>query len=127
MRDRREKQFKPAHRHAWLWEPLEADATFVLRAMFGAKALYIDGKLMLCFSTKAEPWRGILVCTDRSHHASLIEDFPALAPHSVLPKWLYLPESSDHFEPVAERLVGLIRRRDARIGVIPRPKKDRRT
>jgi hypothetical protein len=39
----------------------------------------------------------------------------------VLPKWLYLAESADDFERVAERLVALARRRDPRIGVAPKP------
>jgi hypothetical protein len=111
------------HRHAWLWEPLETDATFVLRSMFGAKAAYLDGKLMLCFCAGEEPWRGVLVCTAREHHAALLAEFPALSPHPILPKWLYLPESTDSFESVATKLVTLARRRDSRLGVAPQPKK----
>jgi hypothetical protein len=116
-------QIKRVHRYAWLWEPLEDDAGFVARAMFGTKAIYLDGLLMLCFSAKAEPWRGVLVCTERMHHAALIAEFPVLAPHPVLPKWLYLPESADAFERIAQRLVTLARRRDPRLGVPPQPKK----
>jgi hypothetical protein len=126
MRAKRESaigQIKPVHPYAWLWEPLEAEASFVIRAMFGAKAAYLDGKLMLCFTAKAEPWRGVLVCTDRSHHASLLAEFPMLSPHPVLPKWLYLRESLDAFESVATRLVRLARQRDPRIGVAPKPRK----
>lgn len=116
------------HRFAWLWEPLEDDPTFVLRAMFGAKAAYLDGLLMLCFSAGEEPWCGVLVCTDQARHAALRTEFPALAPHPVLPKWLYLPESAASFERTAERLVRLARARDPRIGVAPRPRqRPRRT
>jgi len=110
---------KRVHPHAFLWEGLESDPSFVLRSMFGAKAAYLDGNLMLCFSARKEPWSGILVCTDRSHHASLMAEFPALSPHPVLPKWLYLSESSDAFERVAERLIRLARARDSRMGVSP--------
>jgi len=126
MREPKLGRIKAVHPYAWLWEPLETDASFVLRAMFGTKAAYLDGRLMFCFSAKAEPWRGVLVCTDRSHHASLIAEFPPLSPHPVLPKWLYLAESEDAFERVAERLVALARRRDGRIGVAPQPEKRRR-
>ena len=115
------------HRYEWLWEPLEADVTFVLRSMFGAKAAYLDGKLMLCFCAGEEPWRGVLVCTDRPHHPALLAEFPVLSPHPILPKWLYLPESADRFEPIAARLVALARRRDPRLGVMPKPRKVRRT
>lgn len=130
MRPNREKlsaRVRQPHRHEWLWEPLEMDASFVLRAMFGAKAAYLDGKLMLCFCASEEPWRGVLVCTDRPHHPALRTEFPVLAPHPILPKWLYLSESADRFEAVATRLVALARRRDPRLGVLPKPRKSKRT
>lgn len=126
MRDPFEKSFakaKPVHPHHWLWESLEPDPGFVLKPMFGGKALYLDGNLMLYFAAKEEPWRGILVCTEREHHALLQKEFPVLAPHPVLPKWLYLPEESDSFERTAARLVTLARQRDPRIGVAPKPRK----
>jgi len=113
------------HRHAWLWEPMERDPRFLLRSMFGAKAAYLDGKLMLCFCAGDEPWRGLLICTSREHHAALRADFPVLAPHPVLPKWLYLPESDDAFERTAARLVALALRRDPRLGVSPGVRKRR--
>ncbi|MES1166637.1 MAG: hypothetical protein ABUL68_01410 [Pseudomonadota bacterium] len=116
---------RPVHPHQWLWEPLESEPSFVLRTMFGAKAVYIDGRLMLCFCAGEEPWHGLLVCTDRERQASLQADFPGLTPHSVLPKWLYLPESADTFERAAPRLVALALRRDPRLGVAPRPRKKR--
>jgi hypothetical protein len=110
---------QPVHPHQWLWEPLESDPTFVLRPMFGAKTVYLGGKLMLCFCANEEPWRGVLVCTDRTQHDALRAEFPALSPHPILPKWLYLPEASDAFERDAVRLVNLARSRDPRIGVTP--------
>jgi hypothetical protein len=113
------------HPHQWLWEPLEDDPTFVLRSMFGAKAAYLGGKLMLCFCASEEPWCGVLVCTDRAHHAALTAEFPELTPHPILPKWLYLPETADSFERTATRLVALARRRDPRLGVTPKPRKPR--
>ncbi len=114
------------HRYEWLWEPLAGDPGFVLRAMFGAKAAYLDGKLMLCFSAGAEPWRGVLVCTEQAHHESLRAQFPVLAPHAILPKWLYLPESADEFEATAAALVRCARTRDARLGVLPKPRRRKR-
>ena len=117
---------KRVHPYQWLWEPLETDPSFVLRPMFGGKAAYLDGRLMLYFTAKTEPWRGVLVCTERIHHEALIAEFPDLSPHPVLPKWLYLAESADRFEPVAERLVALAKRRDPRLGVLSRLKKRKR-
>ena len=130
MREPVEKSFaraKRVHPHQWLWEPLENDATFVLRSMFGAKAVYLDGRLMLCFCAGEEPWCGALVCTDHPRHAALQAEFPVLTPHPVLPKWLYLSESAESFERTAVRLVGLARRRDPRLGVTPGRKKRGRT
>lgn len=115
------------HPHRWLWEPLENEATFVLRSMFGAKAVYLHGRLVLAFIAREEPWRGVLVCTEHAHHPALLATFPALGPHPILPKWLYLPEAAESFEPVAEKLVGLARRRDPRIGIEPPPKKRRKS
>lgn len=114
------------HPHQWLWEPLEADAGFALAPMFGGKAVYLDGKLMLFFIAKSEPWNGMLVCTDRAHHPALLAEFPSLSPHPVLPKWLYLPESTANFEKETEEIVVCVKNRDPRIGVAAKAKKKKR-
>ena len=116
-RDFDEPSARPAHRYAWLWEPLEADASFLLKAMFGGKAVYLDGRMQMVFFAKTEPWRGVLVCTDRAFQEPLRAEFPCLVPHPVVPKWLYLSEALDDFERVGQRLVTLAARRDPRIGV----------
>jgi hypothetical protein len=120
-------RIRRVHPHAWLWEPLESDPGFVLGAMFGTKIAYLDGKLALGFAAKEEPWRGILVCTERSHHESLIAAFPPLVQHPILGKWLYLSEDADAFEAVGTQLVELARRRDPRIGVAAGAKRRRKT
>jgi hypothetical protein len=126
MRDQGIGRIKHVHPYAWIWEPLQEDATFVLGAMFGTKVVYLDGKLMLCFAAREEPWRGVLICTEREHHGALVAELPSLNPHSILPKWLYLPETANEFEGVAQRLVVLARERDPRIGVAPKAKKRRK-
>ncbi len=113
------------HPHAWLWEPLEGDRGFVLSPMFGGKSVYLDGRLALFFIAKADPWRGLLVCTDRDRQPLLVEEFAGLVPHPVLPKWLYLAESQNGFEETAGRLVALARARDPRIGVAAKEKRPR--
>ena len=122
MRDP-DQGIKRLHPHAWLWEPLAADPGFVLGAMFGTKIVYLGGRLVLCFAARSEPWRGVLVPTEREHQAALVRQFPSLSPHPVLPKWLYLPETADDFESTAQRLVALAGERDPRIGIVPPPKK----
>lgn len=117
MRDFDKPPGKATHPYAWLWEPLEDDASFILKSMFGAKAVYLNGRCQLIFFAKQDPWRGVLVCTEREHQESLIQQFSSLSPHPVLPKWLYLAETADDFESTAQRLVTLVSRRDPRIGV----------
>ena len=109
---------KPVHPYQWLWEPLESEPSFLLRPMFGTRAVYVAGRIVLCFSARPGPWHGVLVATDRTHHASLIKELPVLTPHSILRKWLFLPDSAGTFESTAERLVRLVRRHDPRIGVV---------
>ena len=110
---------KIVHPLLWLAEPLRENASFLDRPMFGGRAVYYDGRMVLYLTMKAEPWRGVLVPAERTEHAALLAEFPVLAPHPVLPKWLYLPESAPSFERDAQRLVALIRALDPRIGVLP--------
>lgn len=110
---------KPLHRHLWLLEPLEREPSLLVKPMFGGKAVYLHGRFVLFLAAKAEPWRGVLVPMEQEHHAAVIADRPALQPHPVLGKWLYLPESADRFESDAPWLVSRIRQRDPRIGFVP--------
>ena len=107
------------HPLAWVIEPLEAEPTLVLRPMFGGKAVYLHGRFVLYLAMKQEPWRGLLVPTLREHQPALRAERPALAPHPILGKWLYLPESAPSFEADAAWLVARLRRRDPRIGIEP--------
>jgi len=91
--------------------------------MFGGKAVYFRGKFVRFLADKDEPWRGLLVPTEREYQPSLIADFPALSPHPVLPKWLYLPETTDSFETDASQLVTLAQRDDDRVGIVPPPRR----
>lgn len=94
--------------------------------MFGALAGYFNGLLVLVLcDNDEEPWRGVLVPTERESHAALIAEFPAISSHAVLGKWLYLPERASSFESDAQRIVERIRRLDPRIGVIPERKRQR--
>lgn len=107
------------HPYAWLLETLETEPTLLVRAMFGGKAVYLHGRLVLSLNAHEEPWRGVLVATSLEHHASLLADCPALRAHPILGKWLYLPEACATFERDAGWLVARIRARDARIGIEP--------
>lgn len=113
---------KPKKRspYYWLAEPLLEQDSVVEKRMFGCDAFYLFGRLQLVLCDgEAEPWRGILLATDKAQHAALQIEFPLLKPHEVLGKWLYLAEDHDDFEMVAQRLVQRIASDDPRIGVEP--------
>jgi len=119
------KAAKAEHPLQWLAEPLVHQPTFVLKSWFGGRTIMLHGRHHLFLTTQGEPWQGVLVCTHHEHQASLRAEFPALAPHPVLKKWLYLPESAESFERDAKRLVQRVREGDPRLGIEPSPKKKR--
>ena len=110
----------------WLAEPLEDEPSLIIKPMFGALAYYIRGMLVLVLSDRDPPWKGVLVPTERQFHKKLMDEFPALGPHPILGKWLYLPISDKDFEGVAQDIVTAIFEGDPRIGVEPKPKKKKR-
>lgn len=107
----------------WIFDAFERDATYVRRRMFGCDAAYVDGLLCLVAADREQPWNGLLVCTSRERHAALIDEMPALQPHSVLGKWLYVAQENPDFETVARQLTALVLARDPRVGVEPKPRK----
>ena len=125
MREPRERRPVLIHPLAWVVEPLEGEATLLIRPMFGGRAVDVGGRFVLYLTAKEEPWRGVLVPTERVHQPSLMADFPALTPHSILPKWLYLPEAAGSFERDVAELVRRIRSGDPRIGIEPAPRRPR--
>jgi hypothetical protein len=107
----------------WIFDAFERDATYVRKRMFGCDAAYVEGLLCLVAADREAPWNGLLVCTSQERHAALIDDMPALRPHPVLGKWLYVPQDDPAFETVAERLTALVLARDSRVGVEPKPRR----
>ncbi|MBR8657274.1 hypothetical protein KDH83_28555 [Achromobacter sp. Marseille-Q0513] len=107
----------------WVLDPLERDPGYLRKKMFGCEAAYLDGLLCLVAADRGAPWGGLLVCTSQAHHAALIEEAPALRPHPVLGKWLYVPEADEDFEAVAELMARLALARDPRLGIAPKPRR----
>jgi hypothetical protein len=64
----------------------------------------------------------VLICTEHAHHPAMIEEFPPLAPHDVLKKWLYIDSRHPEFELTIERVAQAIARNDPRFGIHPRSK-----
>ena len=120
--DLRVRAVKPEHPLQWLAEPLLGDPTYVLKSWFGGRTIMLHGRHHLFLTVQGEPWQGVLVCTFHEHHESLRAEIPALQPHPILGKWLYLPETAETFERDAKRLVQLVRARDPRLGILPSPK-----
>ena len=110
-----------SHPLQWVVEPLVEEPSYIEKAMFGCKGCYLYGRLVLVLAARGkEPWRGLLVPTERRHHKSLCRERKNLATHPVLKKWLYLPESNEDFEESARALVESILANDPRIGVEPK-------
>ena len=109
----------------WILDAFAGRPGFFTKRMFGGLAAYLHGRLMLVLveptKTGRWQWHGVLVGTDREHHASIRADFPALAPHDILRKWLYIDSTHQEFEPTMEAVAKCLTRNDRRFGVLPRP------
>jgi len=110
----------------WIFDAFEHDASYLHKKMFGCDAAYVDGRLCLVAADREAPWDGLLVCTAQDQHAALVAEIPALRTHPVLGKWLYVPQTDPAFEEAVEAITLLVRNRDPRIGVEPKPRKPRR-
>lgn len=107
----------------WIFDALTRDPGYMQRQMFGCQAAWLDERLYLVVADKGDPWNGLLVCTAKEQHAALMHEMPALRPHAVLGKWLYVPQNHPDFEALAERLTALALARDPRLGVEPKPRR----
>lgn len=102
----------------WLIEPLRSRDGFFVRRTFGCWSFYIGEKNILLYVPAGdEDGEGILIPTSPEFHVSLIAEFPALAPHDFLKKWLCLEAKNEAYEDTAEAIVRLILLGDPRIGV----------
>jgi hypothetical protein len=108
----------------WIFEPFEQHATFFTKRMFGGLAAYLFERQMLVLveptTTGRWKWHGVLVCTHFQHQASIRTEFPALTPHAVLKKWLWVDSKDDGFEQTMEAVARRIAENDPRFGIEPR-------
>jgi hypothetical protein len=108
----------------WILDAFAGRQTFFTKRMFGGLAAYLHDRQMLVLveptKTGRWKWHGVLVCTGHEHHASIQTDFPALRPHRVLRKWLYIDSMHDDFESTMEAVVARMVRDDQRFGIVPR-------
>lgn len=110
----------------WILDELSNHPSFRTKGMFGGLAVYIYDKqvMVIVEPTKSGrwDWHGVLICTDKEHQASLIKEMPALAPHEVLKKWLFLDSAHDDFEETVSKVSDIIEQNDPRIGIFPKVK-----
>jgi hypothetical protein len=107
----------------WIFEAFAGRPTFFTKRMFGGLAAYLHERQMLVLveptKTGRWKWHGVLVCTGHEEHASIRADFPALTPHAVLRKWLYIDSAHEAFEPTMEAVARRMARNDRRFGIVP--------
>ncbi len=116
------KKTKP-HPLLWTVESLQDEPSYLDRAWFGCRAVYLRGLMVLVLCSGEEPWNGLLIPTFHQFHQDIMKDFSGMVQHPVLKKWLYLPANSEDFEAVARDLVEAIRMGDQRIGIEPKERK----
>ena len=106
--------------------PLMEESGYLEKSMFGCLAIYLHGRLMLVLASGEEPWAGVLIPTEHQFHDPIVKEFLDVVQHSVLKKWLYLPEATEDFETVASDIVEAVRMNDQRFGVEPKERISKR-
>ena len=126
MRPAKSQSVRKTFDNVWIFESFEGQPSFFTKRMFGGLAAYLFGRMMMILvePTKSGRWKwhGVLICTDHSQHEAITKEFPALAPHDVLKKWLYLDSRDEEFESTMEGVAKAMARRDRRFGVLPQTK-----
>jgi hypothetical protein len=107
----------------WILDAFAGRSSFFTKRMFGGLAAYLHERQMLVLveptKTGRWKWHGVLVCTGHEHHASIRADFPALTPHAVLRKWLFIDTAHEEFESTIEAVARRMARDDRRFGIVP--------
>lgn len=108
----------------WILDAFAGHPGFFTKRMFGGLAAYLFGRQMLVLveptKTGRWKWHGVLICTGHEHQPSIRAEFPALAPHAVLRKWLFVDSTHTAFEPTMEAVARRMARNDQRFGIAPR-------
>ena len=108
----------------WICQAFEAHASFFTKPMFGGLAVYVFGRQMMILveptKTGRWKWHGVLICTERAHHAAIVGEFPQLAPHEFLKKWLFIDSHHEEFEATMSSVAEAMARDDQRFGIRPR-------
>ncbi len=115
----------------WILEAFAGHSSFFTKRMFGGLAAYLHERQMLVLveptKTGRWKWHGVLICTDHEHQDSIRADCPALMPHAVLRKWLYIDSTHRDFESTMATVAKRMARNDRRFGIVPTPPTRRRS
>jgi hypothetical protein len=113
--------------HEWILDRFLDHPTFRTKRMFGGLAVYLFDRQMLLLVEPTQSgrwtWHGALVCTDYDHQASIQARFPALQPHEVLRKWLFIDSLHEDFEETMDGVAQCVVKDDPRFGVYSKPRK----
>ena len=116
--------------HEWIFEAFAGHPTFFTKSMFGGLAAYLFERQMLLLVEPTQSgrwnWHGVLVCTDYRHHASIQTELPALTPHDVLRKWLFIDSTHEDFESTMAAVARHLANNDRRFGILPKIRKPRK-
>ena len=108
----------------WVFEAFAEHPTFRTKRMFGGLAAYVFERQMMLLVEPTQSgrwnWHGVLVCTGYEHHASLNAEFPALVPHAVLRKWLFIASAHEDFEVTMDAVAKHVANNDPPFGILPR-------
>uniref|UniRef100_UPI0025D0C8D9 hypothetical protein n=1 Tax=uncultured Mucilaginibacter sp. TaxID=797541 RepID=UPI0025D0C8D9 len=104
---------------------------YVVKPFFGCHGVYVGNKIVLILRERADHTdvNGVWIATTHEHHASLKKIFPSMRAVSVLndgageTAWQMIPADANDFESSVLELCQLIRRKDERIGRVPKKRK----
>ena len=104
---------------------------YTVKPFFGCHGVYVGNKIVLILRERADhiESNGVWMATMHEHHASLKKIFPSMQSVTVLKNgdgetaWQMIPVSANDFESSVLELCQMIRRKDERIGRVPKKRK----
>ena len=104
---------------------------YTVKPFFGCHGVYVGNKIVLILRERADHTEsnGVWMATVHEHHSSLKKIFPSMQSVTVLNNgegetaWQMIPVSANDFESSVLELCQMIRRKDERIGRVPKKRK----
>lgn len=104
----------------------------IVRPMFGCYAVYVQNKIVLILRLREDhpDDNGVWIATEKINHSSLQNEFPSIRTIRLfgesVSSWQNLPYEADDFESNVLRVCELIRKKDVRIGKVPKARKKKK-